>query len=117
MSSRLYCILESLADGVLVVNTHFYVERCNPAAENLLNLPRSYVEGRPYDQIMNGLGDLEKLKTAIEQGRTVLDEQRTRFQQAVDEGRQAAARKKDELLAHLNPEEPEQAIDLGEIDA
>lgn len=50
-------------------------------------------------------------------GRTVLDEQRTRFQQAVDEGRQAAARKKDELLARLNPEEPEQAIDLGEIDA
>lgn len=50
-------------------------------------------------------------------GRAVLDEQRTRFQQAVDEGRRAAARKKDELLAHLSTDEPEQAIDLGEIDA
>ncbi|HBA84865.1 MAG TPA: hypothetical protein DCZ95_12295 [Verrucomicrobia bacterium] len=77
MSSRLHCILESLADGVLVVNTQLHVERCNPAAENLLNLPRSFVEGRPYADITNGLGNVEKLTVAIEQGRTVLDEQRS----------------------------------------
>ena len=50
-------------------------------------------------------------------GRTVLDEQRTRFQQAVEEGKRAAARKKDELLAHLGAAEADEPIDLGEIDA
>jgi len=50
-------------------------------------------------------------------GRAVLDEQRTRFQQAVEEGKRAAARKKDELLTHLGAGEPDEGIDLGEIDA
>jgi len=50
-------------------------------------------------------------------GRAVLEEQRERFQQAVDEGRRAAARKKDELLTHLGSSEHEETIDLGEIDA
>ncbi len=50
-------------------------------------------------------------------GRMALDEQRSRFQQAVEEGRRAAARKKDELLSSLSSGEPDEAIDLGEIDA
>ena len=77
MSVRLHCILESLADGVLVVNGSMIVERCNPAAENLLGLDRSEIEGRSYASIMNGLGNIHRLRSAIEEGQTVLDEQRT----------------------------------------
>lgn len=54
VSSRLHCILESLADGVLVVNDHLRVERCNPAAEKLLSLERAEIEGRIYAEVMNG---------------------------------------------------------------
>ncbi|MFH0880985.1 MAG: ATP-binding protein [Lentisphaerota bacterium] len=77
MSSRLHCILESLADGVLVVNTHSHIERCNPAAEQLLGLPRSGIEGRPYIAVMNGLGNRQELADVLEKGRTILDQQRS----------------------------------------
>ena len=77
MSSRLHCILESIADGVLVVNTNLSVERCNLAAESLLEMPRTNIEDHDYTDIMNGLGNLEKLKLALEQGCTVFDEQRS----------------------------------------
>jgi hypothetical protein len=33
---------------------------------------------------------------------SVLEEQKTRFQEAIDEGREAAARRKEELLAQLD---------------
>jgi PAS domain S-box-containing protein len=77
VSSRLHCILESLADGVLVVNDRLQVERCNPAAENLLSLKRAGIEGRTYAEVMNGLGNAEALKSAITSGQTLLDEQRS----------------------------------------
>jgi hypothetical protein len=34
-------------------------------------------------------------------GQTLLEEQKTRFQEAIEEGKRAAARKKEELLAQL----------------
>ena len=77
MSSRLYCILESLADGVLVVNTLHYVERCNPAAESLLGLSRTAIEGRPYASLNHGLVDPSELRAALETGRMILDKQRS----------------------------------------
>jgi PAS domain S-box-containing protein len=76
MSSRLHCILESLGDGVLVVNSAFVVERCNPAAQSLLNMDRQQIEQKPYSEVMNGLGNRESLRVAIEQGIPRLDEQR-----------------------------------------
>ncbi|HUV94622.1 MAG TPA: YtxH domain-containing protein [Anaerolineae bacterium] len=42
--------------------------------------------------------DLETLKA---KGRAVVGEQRARFQEAIEEGKQAAARKKEELLERL----------------
>lgn len=77
LSSRLHCIVQSLADGVLVVNDEYAIERCNQAAEELLGLRRDRVEGRFYAQVMNGLGNVRGLKAAIEKGATTLDEQRT----------------------------------------
>jgi PAS domain S-box-containing protein len=77
VSSRLHCILESLADGVLVVNDRLMVERCNAAAENMLSMERSAIEGCSYAEIMNGLGNIEALRAAISCGQTLLDEQRS----------------------------------------
>lgn len=62
--------------------------------------------------------DPEKFAEEVSsKGRSVLDQQRTRFQQAVEEGRRAATKKKDELLSHLGSEPADEAIDLGEIEA
>ncbi|MBN1670912.1 MAG: PAS domain-containing protein [Kiritimatiellae bacterium] len=77
VSSRLRCILESLADGVLVVDPDFIVQRCNPASERLLGLPRTEIEGRPYGRITNGLGNSDALRRALERGEVVCDEPRS----------------------------------------
>ncbi|NCD34978.1 MAG: PAS domain-containing protein [Spartobacteria bacterium] len=77
MSGRLECILESIGDGVLVVDNDMCVERCNPAALELLERVRSDVEGHPYHEIMNGLGNPETLLAAIEKGKMLLEEERT----------------------------------------
>lgn len=76
MSSRLQCILESLTDGVLVVDDNLRVERCNPAAEALLGLPREKIEGRLYEEIMNGLGNVARLNSAMKSNNSFLDDQR-----------------------------------------
>ncbi len=76
MSSRLSCILESLGDGVLVVGGNFVIERCNPAAADLLELRRDQIENQPYDAITSGLGNPVALRNAIAHGTVVLDEQR-----------------------------------------
>ena len=77
MSRRLRCVLESLTDGVLVVNEQYRVERVNPVAAGLLNLPSARIEGRSYAEITNGLGSRDALREAIECGRTTLDQQRS----------------------------------------
>ena len=76
MSSRLHCILESLTDGVLVVNRDYRVERVNPVASALLNRERAAIEGRTYAEITNGLGNPDALRAAIDDNRTTLDQER-----------------------------------------
>lgn len=76
MSGRLQCVIESLTDSVLVVDTDLKVERCNRAAESLLGVGRSEILGRGYGEITNGLGDIQKLIEVLESGRAVLDDER-----------------------------------------
>ncbi len=76
MSSRLQCILDSQADAVLVVGPCLIIERCNPVAEVLLEKPRMQIEGSIYSDVLNGLGNLQALKAALEEGITCVDEQR-----------------------------------------
>lgn len=77
MSSRLQCILESLTDGVLVVDEDLRIERCNLAIESMLGLPKEEIEGVPYDQITNGFGNVSMLQLAISNGRSFLDQERS----------------------------------------
>jgi signal transduction histidine kinase len=76
MSSRLQCILDSQADAVLVVGPGLVIERCNPIAEVLLEKPRLQIEGTAYSNVLNGFGNLQALKAALEQGISCIDEQR-----------------------------------------
>lgn len=76
MSGRLQCIIESLTDSVIVVNTGLMVERCNRAAETLLGVSRSEMIGRSYQSIINGLGDAEKLRNVFGKGTAFLDDER-----------------------------------------
>lgn len=76
MTSRLHCILQSLTDGVLVVSCDLTVESCNAAAERLLGLPRTSIEGRPYAEVMNDPAAIRIIKDALEHGRTLMDRQR-----------------------------------------
>jgi PAS domain S-box-containing protein len=76
MTSRLHCILQSLTDGVLVVGRDLVVERCNAAAERLLGLPRSEIEGRPYAEVARDEAAVRAIEDALERGRTLTDRQR-----------------------------------------
>ena len=55
--------------------------------------------------------DVDELKT---KGQSLLDQQKSRFREAIEEGKQAAARKKEELLSQLESGGEPQAIDLVE---
>ncbi len=76
MSGRLQCILESLTDGILVVDPQLCIERCNLAAERLLGKDRHNLAGRPYAEVVNGLGDVEKLRAAIQNGTLIAGQER-----------------------------------------
>lgn len=76
MSSRLQCIIESLTDSVLVVNTDLRVERCNRAAERLMGRSREQIEDLPYGAVANGMGNESMLRSAMESGRAFLDNER-----------------------------------------
>ena len=77
MSRRLQCVLQSLTDGVLVVDQTYRVERVNPVAVELLNRKGTRVTGKPYTEIANGLGSIDALRDAVERGRTMLDQERS----------------------------------------
>lgn len=76
MSGRLQCVIESLTDSVLVVDTDLKVERCNRSVERLLGIGRDSILGRGYDEITNGLGDVQKLIEVLESGKAVLGDER-----------------------------------------
>lgn len=50
-------------------------------------------------------------------GQTMLEGQRVRFQEAIEEGKKAAARKKEELLAQLESKSDDSSVELTEQDA
>ena len=77
MTGRLECILESIGDAVLVVNSNMCIERCNPAVLELLEREKSAVIGRAYSDVVEALGNPKALQQAIEQGRTTLEQERT----------------------------------------
>ncbi len=63
--------------------------------------------------------DTERLAELRERGQALLEEQRARFREAIEEGKLAAARRKEELLAQFGaaPQQPQQPIDLTDIEA
>lgn len=65
---RLDALLDSAADGILILNADHTVERCNTAFEKLTGQPREQIVGKPHDQILRWVGE--------PQGRT-LDEAET----------------------------------------
>lgn len=77
MTGRLHCILESIGDGVLVVDANMCIERCNPAALALLEKKRREVEKKAYSEVVGGLGDPKAVHDAINKGRTILEQERT----------------------------------------
>ena len=78
MTGRLQCILESIGDGVLVVDPNLCVERTNPAFLNLLEKKKKEVERRAYSDVMEELGNPKAIQDAIRKGSVVLDQERVR---------------------------------------
>ncbi|MDD2235620.1 MAG: ATP-binding protein [Kiritimatiellae bacterium] len=78
MTGRLECILESIGDGVLVVDPNLCVERTNPAFLNLLEKKRKEVEKRAYSEVMEDLGNPKAIQEAIRKGKVVFDQERVR---------------------------------------
>ena len=58
--------------------------------------------------------DIDELKS---KGHHLLDEQRSRFHEAIEEGKKAASRRKEELLEQLEAGVPDDSIELTEQDA
>ena len=64
-----------------------------------------------------GLEATKKAEVARAKGASLLGEQKTRFQEAIEEGKRAAARKKEELLAQIESARPsESSLDLTSQD-
>lgn len=78
MTGRLQCILESIGDGVLVVDPNLCVERTNPAFLSLLEKKKKDVEKRAYSDVMEELGNPKAIQEAIKKGNVVLDQERVR---------------------------------------
>ncbi|OGV61232.1 MAG: hypothetical protein A2283_07170 [Lentisphaerae bacterium RIFOXYA12_FULL_48_11] len=107
MSSRLQCIVDSLTDGVLVVNDDFIVERSNPAAAALLGMPQENIDGKHYDQITNGLGDVKILQSVIKYGKPSAGKERTSVN---------AAGEKISVLAGVAPIKSGDGVIIGAVE-
>lgn len=77
VSGRLECVLESLTDGVLVVDRNLRVERCNAAAAALFGRERCGLEGHLYEEVTLGLGNLAAIRDAIEHGHSIMGQPRS----------------------------------------
>ena len=77
VSGRLECVLESLTDGVLVVDRNLRVERCNAAAAALMGVERSCLEGRSYEEVAQALGNAAAMRDAIEHGHSFMGQPRS----------------------------------------
>src|SRR5574340_1633559 len=49
---RLNALLDSVADGIIILSPSQTIERCNPALERLLSLSGGEVQGKPHDQVL-----------------------------------------------------------------
>lgn len=54
---RLDALLDSAADGILILNADHSVERCNAAFEKLFGEPRTHIVGRRHDEIIHWAGE------------------------------------------------------------
>lgn len=52
---RLNALLDSVADGILILSPGQIIERCNPALERLLSLSTEEIQGKPHDQVIRWL--------------------------------------------------------------
>lgn len=52
---RLNALLDSVADGILILSPGQIIERCNPALERLLSLSTEEIQGKPHDQVIHWL--------------------------------------------------------------
>ncbi len=67
---RLDALLDSAADGILILNADLTVERCNTAFERLLGTPRDQIVGRAHDAVIRWHGEPQgtTLREAESQG-------------------------------------------------
>ncbi len=49
---RLNALLDSLADGILILNARNIVERCNPAFARMIGLTQKQVQDQPHDKVL-----------------------------------------------------------------
>lgn len=49
---RLNALLDSLADGIMILDSQNRVERCNPALARMLGRPAQHIQGRLHDEIV-----------------------------------------------------------------
>jgi signal transduction histidine kinase len=65
---RLNALLDSMADGILIMDSHNLVERCNPAFSRVVNLPIEKIQGMPHEQVI--LWDQPPQGSTLEQAET-----------------------------------------------
>jgi signal transduction histidine kinase len=67
---RLDALLDSAADGILILNADRFVERCNPAFEKFFGTPRDQIVGQRHDQIIAWAGEPQgmTLEQAVDAG-------------------------------------------------
>ncbi len=49
---RLDALLDSVADGIIILNPDHVIEHCNPAFSRMVNVPVSQIRGRQHDEIV-----------------------------------------------------------------
>ncbi len=49
---RLNTLLDSLADGILILNSQNRIERSNPAFARMVNLPSEQIQGKLHEQVI-----------------------------------------------------------------
>ncbi|HWQ04560.1 MAG TPA: ATP-binding protein [Longilinea sp.] len=52
---RLSALLDTAADGILILRPDLRVERCNPAVAHMLSMPVDLIQERPHDEIIRWL--------------------------------------------------------------
>ncbi len=58
---RLSALLDSVADGILILSADHTVEHCNPALSRMLGIPREQILGRKHDELIRWVRQKEGL--------------------------------------------------------